>query len=223
MASPVKPSDAAAIIPDPTSSKCAAFTRALLQLPVLFYKLLNWLLDADGNLTVAFLRLAQPVGSYEFSSFALPTGTYRLFCDGSAVSRTTYADLFAAIGTTYGAGDASTTFNVPDFRGRFPMCADGTHAIATTGGEATHVLVEAELPAHKHGLVNSGVAPAIVDPGATDYVARASFLGGNSEEYSLMKSNANAAPDMGVTGPTGSDTAHNNLPPYMACYVYIRM
>lgn len=47
-----------------------------------------------------------------------PTGW--LICDGSAVSRTTYADLFAVIGTTYGAGDSSTTFNLPDFQGRVP-------------------------------------------------------------------------------------------------------
>lgn len=44
-----------------------------------------------------------------------------LFCDGAAVSRTTYAALFAAIGTTFGAGDGLTTFNLPDFRGRSPL------------------------------------------------------------------------------------------------------
>ena len=49
---------------------------------------------------------------------AAPTGW--LLAAGSAVSRTTYATLFAAIGTTYGAGDGSTTFNLPDFRGVFP-------------------------------------------------------------------------------------------------------
>ena len=47
------------------------------------------------------------------------TLTGYLICDGSAISRTTYADLFAVIGTIYGTGDGSTTFNLPDFRGRF--------------------------------------------------------------------------------------------------------
>ena len=51
-----------------------------------------------------------------FAGAAAPEGF--LLCDGSAVSRTTYGDLFAAIGTAYGAGDGSTTFNLPDLRGR---------------------------------------------------------------------------------------------------------
>ena len=60
-----------------------------------------------------------------------------LLCDGSAVSRTTYADLFAVVGTTYGAGDTSTTFNVPDLQGKFPQGKSGTTNLATTGGANT--------------------------------------------------------------------------------------
>jgi len=59
-----------------------------------------------------------------FGGTAAPTGW--LLCDGSAVSRTTYATLFAAIGVAYGSGDGSTTFNLPDFRGRFMRGFDGT-------------------------------------------------------------------------------------------------
>lgn len=65
-----------------------------------------------------------------------------LLCNGAAVSRTTYADLFAAVGTTYGAGDGSTTFNVPDLRQRFPLgrSAGGTGAaLGATGGSIDHV------------------------------------------------------------------------------------
>jgi len=65
----------------------------------------------------------------------------RLKCDGSAVSRTTYADLFAEIGTAYGAGDGSTTFNLPDFRQRFPLgkADSGTGAsLGDTGGAIDH-------------------------------------------------------------------------------------
>lgn len=61
-------------------------------------------------------------------SGTVPTGF--LLCNGAAVSRTTYADLFTAIGTTYGAGDESTTFNIPDFRGRFLRGYDGTRSAA---------------------------------------------------------------------------------------------
>jgi microcystin-dependent protein len=71
---------------------------------------------------------------------AAPTGW--LLCDGAAVSRTTYADLFAAIGTAYGTGDGSTTFNVPDLRQAFPLgkAASGTGAaLGDTGGAIDHV------------------------------------------------------------------------------------
>jgi microcystin-dependent protein len=60
-----------------------------------------------------------------------------LLCDGSAVSRTTYADLFAVVGTTYGVGNGSTTFNVPDLQGKFPQGKSGTTNLATTGGANT--------------------------------------------------------------------------------------
>jgi microcystin-dependent protein len=56
---------------------------------------------------------------FPYAGASAPTGF--LLCDGSAVSRTTYADLFTLISTTYGAGDGSTTFNVPDLKGRFPL------------------------------------------------------------------------------------------------------
>jgi len=61
-----------------------------------------------------------------------------VLCDGTAISRTTYADLFAIISTTYGAGDSSTTFNVPDLQGKTPQGYDGnTYNLAGTGGANT--------------------------------------------------------------------------------------
>ena len=61
-----------------------------------------------------------------------------LLCDGAAVSRTTFADLFAVVGTTYGAGDSSTTFNVPNLQGKMPQGFDGnTYNLAGTGGANT--------------------------------------------------------------------------------------
>jgi microcystin-dependent protein len=68
-----------------------------------------------------------------FAGTAAPTGF--LPCDGSPVSRTTYATLFAAIGTTWGSGDGSTTFNVPDLRGMF-MRGTGTNATGSSSGAA---------------------------------------------------------------------------------------
>lgn len=84
-----------------------------------------------------------------------------LNCDGSAVSRTTYADLFVVCSTTYGVGNGTTTFNLPDLRGRIPVGLDdmgGTDAgrlsvantLGGTGGTETHPLTSAEMPIHTH-------------------------------------------------------------------------
>lgn len=97
-----------------------------------------------------------------------------LLANGDAISRTTYSSLFSAIGTTYGAGDSSTTFNLPDLRGRLPMGAgtgaglnaSGTGVTSGTAmtaralgawfGEETHLLTTAELASHTHANTVSG-------------------------------------------------------------------
>jgi microcystin-dependent protein len=91
---------------------------------------------------------------YMFAGATAPTGF--LMCDGSAVSRTTYSALFAVIGTTYGTGDGSTTFNLPDMSGRVPIGASSLHVLGTSGGEEGHVLLEAELPSHDHTVPAHG-------------------------------------------------------------------
>ena len=94
-----------------------------------------------------------------FAGSTAPSGW--LLSDGAAVSRTTYADLFTAIGTAYGVGDGSTTFNLPDLRGRVIAALDnmgGTDAsrlnlantLGTTAGTQTHTLTTAEMPVHTH-------------------------------------------------------------------------
>jgi microcystin-dependent protein len=83
---------------------------------------------------------AVPTGALlPFGGAAAPSGY--LMCDGSVVSRTTYADLFVAIGTTFGAGDGSTTFGIPDLRQKFPLgkAASGTgNVLGGTGGAIDH-------------------------------------------------------------------------------------
>ena len=82
-----------------------------------------------------------------------------LMCDGSAVSRTEYSALFAVIGTTFGAGNGSTTFNLPNLQGRVPVGKDGSHALGTTGGSETVTLTKEQsgLPAHGHGFTQPTV------------------------------------------------------------------
>lgn len=91
-----------------------------------------------------------------------------LWAFGQAVSRTTYANLFAHIATTYGVGDGSTTFNLPDYRGRVPVALDnmgGTDAgrlvalantLGLTAGEEFHTNLTAELPVHSHTITDAG-------------------------------------------------------------------
>jgi microcystin-dependent protein len=107
-----------------------------------------------------------------------PTGW--LLCDGSAISRTIYTALFAVCGTVYGAGDGSTTFNLPDLRARTVAGADvgnvtgrmpggvtggvGAGAHGNAGGTQSHTLTTAELAAHNHGVNDSGHAHGVNDP-----------------------------------------------------------
>lgn len=77
-----------------------------------------------------------------------------LACDGSAVSRETYSDLFDVIGTTYGAGDGSSTFNLPDLSGRVAIGESAAHLFASTGGESSHALIY--FPSHLHSVPAHG-------------------------------------------------------------------
>lgn len=147
-----------------------------------------------------------------FAGSSAPTGW--LTCDGSAVSRTTYANLFSAISTTWGVGDGSTTFNVPDMRGRAPIGV-GTgsgltsRALAASGGAETHVLSEAEMPAHTHGPTSGGAE-----------IWQRNFGGGLDVDITLGAGNKDGAKS--VTGVTGSSAAHANMQPWRALNFIIK-
>lgn len=114
-------------------------------------------LDATGlshyEDTVADRLMALvPVGTVlDYAGALVPDGY--LECDGSAVSRSEYPALFAAIGTTWGAGNGSTTFNLPNLGGRVSI-GRGNRSVGNTGGSETHTLVTNELPSHSHDMQN---------------------------------------------------------------------
>ena len=152
-----------------------------------------------------------PVGTVsQYAGGSAPAGY--LTCDGSGVSRTTYARLFAVLGSTYGPGDGSTTFNLPDLRGRVPVGYDSRdanfNAIGKTGGEETHTLTVAEMPSHNHGPLRIGGNTAV-------YLQNVASGAG---EYGI---NTNAGSGIDVP-PTGGGAAHNNLQPYIALNYIIK-
>lgn len=139
-----------------------------------------------------------------------------LMADGSAVSRTTYADLFTAIGTTYGAGDGSTTFNLPNLAGRVPVGLDSTDtdfdALNETGGEKEHTLTEAEMPSHTHAQDPHRHSISIYRNGSGSTGNPGMRDGGTDYTNYTTATNQN----------TGGDDPHNNLQPYITLNYIIK-
>ena len=130
------------------------------------------LLNGDLDIIDTVLRQIVPSGAmFPYAGLSAPTGFF--LCNGQAVSRTTYAALFAAIGTTWGSGDGSTTFNVPDLRDRVAIGAQ-TNAPGSTGGASSvtptitvagHALTISEMPSHNHAVSDAGHAHTVHDSG----------------------------------------------------------
>lgn len=150
-----------------------------------------------------------PLGTlFPYAGSSAPNSDY-LICDGQAVSRTTYASLFAIVGTTYGVGDGSTTFNLPDLRGR-TILGEGTgtatdataKALGAKAGTETHTLTVDEMPSHTHGLTQ---VKDVYD--------------GINDEYRITNyTSTNIS-----TGSTGSDDPHNNMQPYIVLNYIIKV
>jgi microcystin-dependent protein len=139
--------------------------------------------------------------------------------DGSAISRSTYSKLYAVTGDGYGAGNGTTTFNLPDLGARFPMGAKGLAPLQTsTGGASTVALTTANLPAHDHG--SAGAHAHSLNDVSGIFVASGGVIGmGNVPGGFLITSTNGAHTHTSV----GSGTAHQNLPPYLAILYIIRV
>jgi len=167
--------------------------------------------DGAGFSTVG--GSSAPAGTMTpYAGSSAPSGW--LLCYGQTVSRTNYAALFLAIGTTYGAGDGSTTFGLPDIRGRVIAGKDnmgGTAAsrltspvagstLGASGGSQSHTLSATEMPAHTHGIAATvlydGFAPT------------------------ALTTITNGTPTPANTASAGSGAAHNNVQPtFIANYI----
>lgn len=155
-----------------------------------------------------------------------------LLCDGTAYSRTTYADLFAVIGTAYGVGDGSTTFNVPNLKGRIPVGFNSSETEfdvrGETGGAKTQTLSIANLPSHNHGT-SGGASITTGSGGAHNHgfsqAVNTTTGGGGTRLVGLGTEVYTTAGDHthSVTlTAQGSGTAHNNLQPYLVVNYIIR-
>ena len=116
-----------------------------------------------------------------FAGSTAPNGY--LICDGSAVSRETYSDLFDVIGTTYGSGDESTTFNLPNLKGKIVTGLDGNdtdfNTLGKTGGNKSISLAMNNLPYHKLNLLVAGGSDA---PAGLNYSANGGSWNSNFSE-----------------------------------------
>jgi microcystin-dependent protein len=166
--------------------------------------------------------ITAPTGSVQsYAGSSAPTGW--LLCFGQNVSRTTYADLFAVISTTYGSGDGSTTFGLPDLRGRVPAGLDNmggsdagrldwANTLGTSGGSQTHTLTTSEIPSHSHAQTGSWTS-------STTH-SHAGLGGGAAEGPNPGNTGATG---MGSTQNTGGGGAHNNMQPTLLLNYIIKV
>lgn len=166
MSSPITPPDLKEGIPNSTMDQCEALSKGLLQFPQMVWQIFNWMLDSAGNITNAFVKALGLVKPGDLILSAAPLDEVgRLLANGQTVSRETYADLFAAIGTIYGAGDGSTTFTLPDYSNRFPRAVGSDITLGETGGADSTVLTAAQLPTTANAF-GSGITNFLVTASA---------------------------------------------------------
>jgi microcystin-dependent protein len=183
---------------------------------------------SDGSGTLAWANAVPTGAMMMWTIAAAPSGW--LLCDGSAVSRTTYAALFALISTTYGTGDGSTTFNVPDLRGRFPLGSDNmgqgsANRVTATqadnlgqgSGAETVTLDGTQIPNHTHTL------RAYTGANANSKTPLNNVLGSYTSNPSIYSA---VSPDTNMNSSaitsTGGGLSHSNMPPYMTINFIIK-
>lgn len=156
----------------------------------------------------AYLAPTGMIGMW--ATITAPSGW--LLCNGQAVSRSTYAALFTALGVVFGAGDGSTTFNLPDYRDRTPVGAGTTYAANAKGGSKDAIVVS-----HSHGVTDPGHSHGYT---GTNF-SFTGYAGGTAADLSAAKTTDAAATGIAISA-TGVSGLNANLPPYLGIYFIIK-
>lgn len=184
--------------------------RKLIQMSDTLAEFFAWMFNADGSelsqeFKIMMQDVAVTVGAIIFyPRNSVPAGY--LWANGQAVSRTLYANLFAVYGTSYGSGDGSTTFNLPDYQGKFLKMfgPGGLYPIGSSGGTTEETLTVNQIPAHAHG-------PGSGDPDSAGFLEKTNVAGKALDIVSSGDAVVGA-----TTANTGGGLPHNNLPPYIS-------
>lgn len=159
-----------------------------------------------------------PVGAVvAYGSSTAPKGW--LSCLGQEVYRGDYPDLFAVIGTTYGAGNGTTTFNLPNLSGRVVVGQGSgsgltSRSMGATGGAETHTLTTGEIPSHSHTSNATGGAVGLITANGLNTASEV--------DSSAVEPNLYAAPAALSIDNAGGGGAHNNMQPFAVLNYIIR-
>lgn len=208
--------------------------------------------NVSGDLVVAGTITAQgasnivPAGSLMMWPTASAPSGY-LICNGAAVSRSTYAALFGIVGTTFGAGDGSTTFNLPNYNDRMPIGAGATYSANSQGGSKDAIVVShshtagssssVSDPGHSHGVSDPGHAhstaffitpssgsnPGFSNGGLYPPTTANTGTAAATTGIGIFANTTNISVSTSTTvNSTGGSATNANLPPYLGIYFIIK-